>query len=535
MIGLISFALKLYSVDFSLPIYTDDLSFALRAIAHNHGDFSAVPEQNPGWPLFISFFFHFLDSNHFIDYSNVVRILSMSITTFAILPMYLLGRKFFDEKYSLVVASLFAFEPHLNRWSTFGFSESLYILVLIGSFYFILRRNDKYVCFSFLLAGILWWIRLNGIVIFLALSIIFFINFRTPNLFKNYLICIVIFLVVISPILIQRYDQYGDPIYYYTVQRLFVSEQNLSNYLTEDFKSGGISAFDYIEKNGFLTFIHRFILAGMYNILDGIARISLPYLIILLPLGLIFSLRAFDQDVKYIRANWILILIILGTMVIAYSVIPEKRFLFPLLPFLIIFCTIPIKRVTEYGLSTFSFSESSKNKFILIVIVLVIILSALFTLRYDRPDKVEEQEKMDYARFLVTNLHGEMLDGGYSMQYVLNAKLENPLGVFKTFKIDHSKKPYQGFPYQTGNLTGISMYGSSIEGLISNGEQYSLKYIGITEKGAVFLPFLDDVYKNEDKYPYLIKVFDSNEKGFQKFKVKVFEIDYERFHKQNSR
>jgi len=50
--------------------------------------------------------------------------------------MYILARKFFNEKYSLVAASLFAFEPHLNRWSSLGFTEPLNILVLIGSFHF---------------------------------------------------------------------------------------------------------------------------------------------------------------------------------------------------------------------------------------------------------------------------------------------------------------------------------------------------------------------------------------------------------------
>ena len=41
--------------------------------------------------------------------------------------------------------------------------------------------------------------------------------------------------------------------------------------------------------------------------------------------------------------------------------------------------------------------------------------------------------------------------------------------------------------------------------------------------------FLFDVYDNEEKYPYLEKVFDSEESGYKKFKVKVFEIDYDKF------
>ena len=41
--------------------------------------------------------------------------------------------------------------------------------------------------------------------------------------------------------------------------------------------------------------------------------------------------------------------------------------------------------------------------------------------------------------------------------------------------------------------------------------------------------FLSDLYSNEENYPYMIKVFDSNDLGYKKFKVKVFEIDYEKY------
>ena len=48
-------------------------------------------------------------------------------------------------------------------------------------------------------------------------------------------------------------------------------------------------------------------------------------------------------------------------MIITFSVIPERRFLYYLLPFLIIFATIPIQRLIEYGLSTFSFTTKAKT------------------------------------------------------------------------------------------------------------------------------------------------------------------------------
>ena len=41
------------------------------------------------------------------------------------------------------------------------------------------------------------------------------------------------------------------------------------------------------------------------------------------------------------------------------------------------------------------------------------------------------------------------------------------------------------------------------------------------------------LYSNEENYPYMVKIFDSNELGYKKLKVKVFEIDYEKFNNNN--
>ena len=67
--------------------------------------------------------------------------------------------------------------------------------------------------------------------------------------------------------------------------------------------------------------------------------------------------------------------------------------------------------------------------------------------------------------------------------------------------------------------------------MINNGKTFGLKYIAIPGDGSYHFEYLDDVYDNEDMYPYLEKVFDSNEQGFKKFHVKVFEINYEKFQK----
>ena len=79
------------------------------------------------------------------------------------------------------------------------------------------------------------------------------------------------------------------------------------------------------------------------------------------------------------------------------------------MPFLVIFSVIPIQRVTEYGLNTFSFSRKQKDIFLIIVLIIVIILSGLFTLRYEKPDHTLENEKFDFSQYALQNLDGNAL------------------------------------------------------------------------------------------------------------------------------
>ena len=57
VISLISLGLKLYLVDFSIPVNSDNLGYTLNAIAHTNGDFSQSSHRAMGWSIFVSPFF----------------------------------------------------------------------------------------------------------------------------------------------------------------------------------------------------------------------------------------------------------------------------------------------------------------------------------------------------------------------------------------------------------------------------------------------------------------------------------------------
>ena len=316
--------MKLYLVDFSSLPPEDTINYTLRAFSHNNGDFTEPASKTLGWSLVISPFLKLVNSNHFIDYTNVVRILSLIVSTTSIFPMYLLARRFTNEKYSLVAAFLFAIEPHLNYNAGLGLSEPLFILVMTLSVYFILNKDSRLFCLSFLLAGMMWWIRFNGIVMLPILSLILLFNSkRSTKIIPVLLLCISIFFIVCSPMLAQRYAQYGDPLYFSQSDTLYTGE--FITVVAENTKNDSYSASNYIHDHGIDQFIWKFVVGGLSNLGDLTIKLLYPYMTVLLPIGIFFSFRSFDQNSSYIKANWIIILITLGTFVTYFAVVQERR------------------------------------------------------------------------------------------------------------------------------------------------------------------------------------------------------------------
>ena len=533
----ISILLKLYHADFSTYVTSDAMSYSLNAFSFVNGDFTPIFNKTSGWPLVIHPFFHLVESDDFVVYSNVVRILTISISTATIIPIYFLSKKWFPEKYALVACSFFAFEPHLNRLAAIGYSESFYILIIVISFYFINSNRYRNIFLAFIFAGIAWWARWPGAIMFLVLSIIYFINFeKTKKNFFRYFVCVAIFLILVSPMLIERYNEFGDPLYFGTTTGVYsgdyaAAQGNMVNKIDE------YTATDYIEENGLYEFSIQFIFVGMLNIVTVLAKNSFPYLVILAPIGAILSFRALGIDEKLIRSNWILIIVTLVPIITTYAVIPDIRFLYPLIPFLILFGTIPVQRFIENGMEKFSLSTKQKNIIIVMIILVVLVSSIIYMQRYEITDKIEYEEKNEFARYALDNFEGRMLDAGGTTQGIRFLKLNEPNEAFKTYHNSNHKYPKdnileEGYlvPLQSSDdLILIAIYAKTYEEFIAISKEYNLNYISIGEKkmAEVIYPYLKDLYSNESAYIELEKVFDSNDMGYKKFKVKVFKINFE--------
>ena len=80
LICVISLGLKLYTIDFSLPPHSDDFGFLVDSIQYNQGDFFISQKKNPGWPLFLAPFLSIINSDNFLDYASIARILTIGIS-----------------------------------------------------------------------------------------------------------------------------------------------------------------------------------------------------------------------------------------------------------------------------------------------------------------------------------------------------------------------------------------------------------------------------------------------------------------------
>jgi len=532
LICVISLGLKLYTVDFSIPPHGDDFVYVIDAIQYNEGDFFVSQKKNPGWPLFLAPFMSIINSNDLLDYTNFARVLGLIISTATIFPMYFLARKFFDEKYSLIAASLFAFEPHLNYNSGAALSEPLLILVLITSMIFILHNKTKYLYLAFVFAGLCWWVRLEVIYPMLAIILIYFIVHRAKsNSLRNFSLCIIFLLIIISPLFVQRYIQFDDPFYVWYTGTIFAD--NYAGIFSQE--DPGI--INFVEEYGISGLTDRLV-NGLANLFNVLFRILFPYLIVLIPFGVLFSLRPIKQKLRNIKANWIMIIVTISILIIPFAIADERRYLFSLFPFLIILSTIPIQRVTDYGLSTFSFNERQKSTFLVIIVGIVILLSGIFTtgitgFGYGLPNTALENEKIKFTEYLVENFDGRILRDDKTLDYLAYVSLTSGNDIdFKEFKSPRGKDPYPDL-YEPGKVVWLSVNGKTAEELVTNGQARGLKYIGILEQGSNFFPFLNDLYYNEENYAYMKKIFDSDEMNYKEFKIKVFEIDYKKFHELN--
>ena len=153
---------------------------------------------NSGWSVLLSALFSVTKYDDPLFLMELQRSLSIFISVVTIIPVYLLCRRFFNQSYSLVGASLFLFQPHLIINSTLGITEPLFLFLGISSLTLFLSNNHKIIYASFAVMGLFTLIRFEGLLFFAMLSIMFFVKYRNEKrYFLRYPLVLAIYVLVL--------------------------------------------------------------------------------------------------------------------------------------------------------------------------------------------------------------------------------------------------------------------------------------------------------------------------------------------------
>ena len=472
---------RIYYFPHELPLVVDSLSYfsyATETVSLGHLPTTWTPINN-GWPMFLSFWFSIVNLENTLQYMQLQRIISLSLSALTVIPVYFLCRKFFDNKLAIVGASLFVFDPRIILNSLLAITEPLFILLSTIALVLFLKYGRKEIIFSLILASFCTIIRSEGIFLFLILTILFFIKYRvSKEILKTYLPGAIIFLLILIPVMDYRIEVSGyDGIF----QRASIGTSQIVSMVNQE-KTTGI--FD-----GFELFIKY------------LGWVMIPNFVIFVPFGIVQFFRKRTRD-----TNFIIVFLIVSSIPILYAYLvqaQDTRYLYVLFP---IFCVVSLFAIQSY------ISKSDKKNIILLLIIIGILISSIAFYEYKKIDYEKEKELYEIGK-ITTKVTSGINSHPTESRYTTVAQIPNEWPF--VFHDDMYK------------IKIISTNGyESLENYILNSRN-DLTHI-IVDDDPKIPEFLKDVYHNEEKYEYLKKIFDSKNEGF-KHQMKIFEIDYQRF------
>lgn len=484
-IGFIGLIVRLYYFPHDIPLSLDVLSYFFYA-----NDVSVSDElpagyyfPNNGWPLFISFFFSIFHSNDILDYMGLQRCLSISISVLTLVPVYFLCRRFVEKQYCLFGAALFALDPRLIQNSLLGDTQPLFICLGAISLSLFFSKNMKIVYLSFGMAAMLAVIRYEGLLLIIPFGIMYLVRFRKENkIILKFGVAIAIFLLVIVPV-------------------SYIRTQSLGNDGLTSQVIGGAVATDTLMKANNEESGANFIINGFVNLLRFLGWILIPIFVFFVPIGAFYFVRKADH--KTVTILLILFIMLLPAFYAYARDIKETRYLYFIFPIFCVFSAFAIKKFL---------SKTKRENLVLIAVICCVISASVAFLDYKKIDYEHEREAYEISKH-VSKITKVINDYYPEIKYIrVPPQTHDFPTVINGTKFGPEAIPVDGF--------------NSLEEFI---ESANNKLDHLVLDGTKNRPnFLNEVYFNEQKYPYLTKEFDSKESGFD-YHVKIYKIDYEKY------
>jgi len=489
----VSLFFRLIYFPHGLPVTLDATSYFWYAIdtsilGHFPDDYKF---PSTGWPMFLSAVFGVFHSSNFLDYMTIQRLTSVSISVITIIPVYFFCKRFFGKSLAIIGAVLFAFEPRTIQNSLLGTSDPLYIFLIIASITLFQSLNTKRIYISFGLAAIAALVRYEGLLFIAVLSILFFVSFRKEKKkFAKFTLAMCVYILILLPSIYVRVHDTGD------------------DGLTSHVIAGAVAPVKITanEANQ-VQALALFVANGFQNLFKYLGWMTIPYFVFLIPFGFLLMLKNKEKS----RFMVVLSIIVLSIpSLYAYSRgIQETRYLLILIPFFVIFSLFTIEKIC---------SKTKKRNIVLFLIVIGVMTSSLMFLELKKTNLGYEKEAFEIAQ-----------------QVTKNTKVTNvyyPESKYlKITTIEDSNFPIlsQKLVKPTSTLSTDGY--NTLKEFIQSNKNNGLTHI-VADDNKNRPEFMKDVFNHIEKYPYLVRIYDSKEHGYG-YQLIIYKIDYDLFEKFN--
>jgi hypothetical protein len=508
IIGIIGLAIRLFYFPFGIPIIHDGIDYFSYAVVSSQQGQLPVDWglTNNGWPVFLSYFFSIFNSENFLEFTYLQRFLTIIISVLTIVPVYLLCTRFVNKKIAVIGSALFVLDPRIITNSLLGITEPTYILLGAISIFLFLSKRPTIILISFFTLALCSTIRYEGFLLFFIFLIIFMIKFRKDKkIIKKICLAIGIFFITIAPMAFASYEATGDdgiitPILGGGVAFLLTHViEGVPD--TDDAIYG-----ENIKEDRVLTFVSL----GIINTIKYFSWVLIPIFLLFIPIGIMILFQKRDYKTFTIILFGITMLI---PAFYAYARgIEETRYLYVIFPIFCIISSLAIKKIAE---------KFKKENLIILIIIIGVLLSSIIFLDNKKIDNEHEIESYLIAKN-ITNIAGGINHYNPESKYIHIAEIANNWPIIPL-------PPQEENYNQSFDIKKISPREySSLKDYIKNSNEKGLTHIVIKEKNSV--EFFNDIFYHEEKYPYLIKKYDSLDHGFN-FQIIMYEIDYKEFKK----
>ena len=518
--------LRFYYLPYDVPIVTDGFySFVYAAKTVFEGNLPiGYGTTNTGWANFLALFFSLSDTSDPFYLMQIQRSLSVILSSLTIIPAFFIFRKFVNIRWALFGCLLLIIEPRLLMSSLEGIDYQLFFLLFVLAIALFLTKTNLTLFLSFGCIACATLVRYEGLLLLIPLSTMYFLKFKDRKSVVKFLGMIFIVIIILAPISVLR-TQATESFCYETsfgircgddgfTHAILAGPRFLSHTLNavsgQEVSETAIYLFNENNENNEKTdnyavlFVNK-IIVSFSALLKFIGLALIPYFAFFVLYNIILRIK----NKKLGKLDWDKKMIVFTTGIMFLTAlyaymrgIEEIRYVLIIIPLVCILSISWTNSVSE---------KISKNLGVIVILMVLVLISSIIFIEFEKRDSIHDRESFLVSQKIVelTDMTNRFHQDGYVKTSVLISNWPVLPEVDQNGKLIHV---FQKMP--SNNYDDLTEF-------IMDSENYGLKYLVIDKDNELF----DDLRTNPTGYPYLIKIFDSDEIGYKNHFM-IYEIDY---------